>query len=181
MRLFLNAGHNPNHPTDPDPGAGAFGVWEADIVKEIAPMVADYVAKVGVQVVGNYQGEPNDIVYKANNSGADLFVSLHCNSAGSSAQGTETFYCEGSKLGRKYAAIMQKQLVSSWGTVDRGVKDDTQSAVGSLYVLRHTSMPAILIEIAFISNPKENDFLVNHKDEIARAIARGITDIGLEM
>ena len=181
LHVFINAGHNPTHPTDPDPGAPGFGVWEADIVRDIAPQVIKYLEVAGVIVVGSMQAELCDVVQTANATNADLFVSLHCNSADSSASGTETFYCLGSTLGKKYARIMQKQLIDSLHTVDRGIKDDTQSAVGRLYVLRNTTMPAILIEIAFISNYDDNQLLINQQDTIARAIARGITDIGQEM
>lgn len=177
-KVILNPGHNPYHPTDPDPGAGGFGIWEANVVADIAKMVSKYLTAAGVEVVGNIQAEPADVVRAANRTDADLFISLHCNAANGKASGTETFYCVDSKQGSKYAAVMQNQLVKSLGTIDRGIKDDTQSAVGYLYVLRCTNMPAILIEIAFIDNYNDNQLLKNEKDKIARAIARGVTDIG---
>ena len=71
----------------------------------------------------------------------------------------------------KAARLMLKQLVSSLGTVDRGVKERPD-----LIVLKRTVMPAVLLEIAFISNDEEAELLVNKQHEIARAIARGITD-----
>ena len=55
-------------------------------------------------------------------------------------------------------------------SIDRGVKEH------AWYVIKHTDMPAILTEIGFISNECEQDYIINHKDEIAHAIARGITD-----
>lgn len=180
MKVFINFGHNPKHPTLPDVGAVGFGVTEADIVREIGTKVVKYLTDAGVQVVGTIQDELAPTVNAANNSGADLFVSLHCNAANGKAKGTETFYCGGSSKGIRYAEIMQKQLIKSLNTVDRGIKADWESHVGYLFVLRNTSMPAILIEIAFIDNFEDNQLLVNKQDEIARAIARGITDIELE-
>ena len=59
----------------------------------------------------------------------------------------------------------------------RGVKIDTQTAVGSLGVLRHTRMPAILIELAFIDSPPSNpdvDILRNRRQDMAQAIASGL-------
>lgn len=70
---------------------------------------------------------------------------------------------------------IQDQLVDSLGTTDRGVKKATPG-INGLYVLTNTDMPAVLVELAFISNDEEEDMLSNHQDDFARAIARGVTD-----
>ena len=57
------------------------------------------------------------------------------------------------------------------GTVDRGVKERLD-----LCVLRRTDMPAVLVEMAFIDNDEDMKLLTEQTDEIARAIARGVTD-----
>ena len=69
------------------------------------------------------------------------------------------------------AECIQKQIVDSLGTVDRGVKVNQHLAV-----LRETVMPAVLVEVAFISNEDDVQLLINNQDDIARAIARGVTD-----
>lgn len=55
--------------------------------------------------------------------------------------------------------------------LDRGVKANPK-----LFVLQYTVMPAVLVELGFISNEKDEELLENRQDDFARAIARGVTD-----
>ena len=103
---------------------------------------------------------------------ADLFVSIHCNAAGNlSAHGTEVECYRLNSSAASLAQCIQDQIVNSLGTLDRGVKEMPQ-----LIVLKHTNMPAVLVETAFISNDDDANLLANNQDDFARAIARGITD-----
>ena len=65
--------------------------------------------------------------------------------------------------------------VDALDTKDRGVKIATPG-VNGLYVLTNTDMPAVLVELAFITNPDDEEILANAQDALARAVARGITD-----
>lgn len=176
MKVFLNPGHAPNG--NPDPGACGNGLRECDIAKEVANLVEKYLVAAGVEVVENLQsdnlyhdGEGPCVVEEANDSGADIFVSIHCNSATPAALGTETLcYADRGDAGQ-LAHCIQARIIGSLGTVDRGVKERP-----GLVVLRLTDMPAVLVELAFISNEGDAALLANDKDEFARAIARGITD-----
>lgn len=175
MRVFVNPGHMPGI----DPGAvnNELGITEADIVHDIGTRVTDYLDKAGCEVMllqsNNLNGEApgENVCATANYWPADIFVSLHCNAFNGAAKGTETCvystYGESAKLGQ----YIQNQLVNSLGTVDRGLKERT-----NLAVLKYTSMPAALVEIAFIDNADDAGVLMNCKDAIARAIARGVTD-----
>lgn len=175
MKVFINPGHMPGV----DPGAvnNALGITEADIVHDIGTMVTDYLDKAGCEVMllqsNNLNGEApgENVCATANYWPADIFVSLHCNAFNGNAKGTETYvyslHGESAKLGQ----CIQSQLVNSLGTVDRGLKERT-----NLAVLKYTSMPAALVEIAFIDNTDDAGVLMNCKDAIARAIARGVTD-----
>lgn len=180
MKVFLNPGHAPNG--NPDPGAANdnTGLRECDVAKNIADLVEKYLVAAGVNVVGNIQS--NNLFYdsdypqpcvcaEANASGADIFVSIHCNAFDGVAHGTETFaYAPGSE-GEKLAGCINDQVVRSLGTLDRGVKfrDD-------YIVLRHTDMTAVLVETAFIDSDIDEPLLRTKQDDFARAIARGITD-----
>lgn len=88
----------------------------------------------------------------ANEINADLFVSIHNNSAAPAVKGTETLYfpSETDKRGQAIAKLVQDSIVSQCNMTNRGIK-----ARSDLYVLRTTNMPAILIETGFISNPSE--------------------------
>ena len=85
----------------------------------------------------------------ANEIEADLFVSIHNNSASASIRGAETLYYPSTTdtRGKQVAQIVQNALVNKCGMVNRGIK-----ARSDLYVLRTSNMPAILIETGFISN-----------------------------
>jgi N-acetylmuramoyl-L-alanine amidase len=108
----------------------------------------------------------------ANEVGADLFVSIHNNSLGSpSGTGSETFhYYYSSEASRRLAREIQTELVAALGLPDRGVKE------AGFYVLRHTTMPAVLVEGAFLSNPGDLALLADPvaRERIARSVGRGV-------
>lgn len=173
MKVFLNPGHAPGG--NPDPGAvnTKLGLRESDIAKKISDLVAGYLGAAGVKVVGNVQSDSlSHIVSEANASGADVFISIHCNAfADPNAKGTETCVYPGSKVGLALGGCIQKQIVRAMETVDRGIKYRE-----GLYVLRATDMPAVLVETAFINNTEDALKLRDDYVDFARAIARGVTD-----
>ncbi|BEU87814.1 hypothetical protein TAMA11512_12780 [Selenomonas sp. TAMA-11512] len=170
MKVFLNPGHAPNGI--PDPGACGRGLRECDVAKSVADLVEHYLTAAGVEVVGNMQDDDlYTITSVANASGADIFVSIHCNAFNGNAKGTEVLVYPGSDAGRKLGDCIQRQIVDSLGTTDRGLKDRP-----NLWVLKSTDMPAVLVELAFIDNAGDAALLRERQDEFARAVARGITD-----
>ena len=176
MKVFLNPGHAPGI----DPGACnyEYDVQEADIALEVARHVQDYLEAAGVRVCGFLQDD--DLAYvvdEANNSKADLFISIHCNSYSSpEPQGTETLVYEKGGRSEILAEYIQYQIISELGTVDRGVKERPR-----LYVLNRTNMPAVLVELAFISNEDDVQMLIDNKEEFAAAIARAVTDYEIDI
>jgi N-acetylmuramoyl-L-alanine amidase len=118
---------------------------------------------------------------EANDWGADYFISLHTNAAtNENATGAETFYFRyGSQRSIKsqaFAQIINDTYVKETGLRDRGVKPDTLTAIGSIGVLRHTKMPAVLVELAFISSSPyllDIDILKNYEG-MANALVKGI-------
>lgn len=178
MKVFLNPGHSPNGI--PDPGALGHNLRECDITKAVSDMVERYLTAAGVEVVGNLQSDSLvDVVSESNQSGADIFVSIHCNAYNSAAHGTETWYYYESEHGKQLAECIQNQIVDSLGTTDRGIKPSEPGRTG-LYVLTTTTCTAVLVELAFIDNGSDADMLEYRRDDFARAIARGITDYEAE-
>jgi N-acetylmuramoyl-L-alanine amidase len=107
----------------------------------------------------------------ANNAGARMFVSIHVNSFTSSdLSGTTTYYYKG--IDRGLAAAVQRRLIAALGTKDDGVRKE------NFYVIHHSTMPAILIETAFLSNQGDAELLRSPEflQRIAAAIADGIND-----
>ena len=93
-------------------------------------------------------------------------------------QGTEVFwYNDGFYNDKKLATLILNQMLSSIKLVNRGVKNAVPGKNG-LYVLKYTDCPAVLVELAFISNTEDEALLADSEmqDQFARAIARGITD-----
>ena len=170
MKITINGGHCPNL----DSGAvSPNGLQEANVVKIMMGKTANYLRAVGHEVMEVQENELYQITDASNTFGAELFVSIHCNSAGNrEAKGTETFCYEIGGEGEKLACAIQSQIVTSLETVNRGIKTD------HFYVLRNTNCPAVLVETAFISNSEDEALLSNEStiDQFAAAIARGITN-----
>ena len=183
MKVFLNPGHDTKY----DSGAvhydadGNVDLRECDVALKIGTAVKKYLEIAGCECRllqsdnlcydSSYKDRPVAVCADANDWPADIFVSIHCNAANGQARGTEVECYNCMSDGGNLAQCIQKQIISALGTVDRGVKE-----MPGLIVLRHTDMPAVLVETAFIDNDDDADLLVNRWDDFARAIARGVTD-----
>ena len=175
MKVFINPGHMPGV----DPGAvnAESGLQEADVAKSVGELVAEYLIAAGceVEVLQSdnlmYDGEGPCVCATANEWPADIFVSIHCNAAASDASGTEVEVMPGSDGSIRLGGCIQRQIVDSLHTIDRGLKERP-----NLCVLKNTDMPAVLVECAFISNDSDAQLLTDNQDDFAKAIARGITD-----
>ncbi|MCZ8521415.1 MULTISPECIES: N-acetylmuramoyl-L-alanine amidase [Paenibacillus] len=101
----------------------------------------------------------------ANAAQADLFVSIHANTAGKeSIRGTETYYY--TEQSRDFAGIMHKHLLGATGFPDRKVKQER------FYVIRNTRMPSVLLEVGFLSNAADEGQL--YQDEFQNRVAASI-------
>ena len=180
MKCFINPGHDLAHDSgavNPDTG-----MRECDVAAEIGDLVKGYLEAAGVECrLLQSDNLDHDTVYsdrmdvcvcdQANEWPADIFVSIHCNAANARAKGTEVEIYNAGGASELLAHCIQDQIVGSLDMVDRGVKE-----MPWLIVLKHTDMPAVLVETGFIDNPEDADKLTNRRDDFARAIARGITD-----
>jgi len=115
----------------------------------------------------------------ANKENADIFISVHCNAVTNSfAHGLETFYYPNSDTGRKLANIILNQLILETGLKNRGTKE------ANFAVLRLTTMPAVLVECGFLSNPAEEALLKQEsfQKKCALGIGKGILAyLGLDL
>lgn len=177
--ICLDPGHGGN-----DPGAlGPTGTMEKDNTLAIALLLKDKLEKSGAIVVltrnsdtgaaGAEAGDQKELqsrVEIASQAEADLFISIHNDAfTSNTSSGTTTFYY-GDKESVRLASLVQQSLVEKLGTKNRGTR------FASFYVLRYTNMPAILIEVSFISNPVEEMLLssVDGRDNAAEGICTGI-------
>lgn len=106
----------------------------------------------------------------ANASGADLFVSIHNNAAGSSAHGIEVWRAPNDSLGQRFGQDVQTHVIHTTGASNRGVQ------TASFYVVRWSNVPAVLAETGFLSNSAERARLRSstYQKKLARGIADGI-------
>lgn len=155
-KVFLSAGHGGN-----DPGAVAYGLKEKDINLQILLACRSELVKRGVTVVTSRTSDVNDPVSEevaeANACKADISVSFHTNAG--RGDGSETYYYAGSKGGKRLAELCEK-YVKTIGQNSRGAKQST-----SLYFLKHTTMPAVLCECAFIDNATDNSIIASLADQ----------------
>lgn len=170
MRISVNAGHT---KTGAGYGAVYGGLKESEITRLVANEVIKQLKAKGHTVYNSTvdQAETqsaylNRVVKLANTSGADLFISIHCNaSAKHTGYGCECFTWKGQKV--KEAVTICNQL-NKLGFRNRGVKDGTK-----LLVIRKTKMTAILVELFFLDNETDRKL---YKDIGAKKIAKAIVD-----
>jgi N-acetylmuramoyl-L-alanine amidase len=159
-----------------DPGAiGINGLQEKDIVNDIAPQVAAILREQGANVVmtrdRDIEVELEPRVQIAERANASVFVSIHANSINMSrpdVNGLGTYYS--SESGHRLAETVQATVATAMGLQDRGVH------AARFYVLRQTSMPAILIETGFVTGAQDAPNLADPewRSRMAEAIAEGI-------
>lgn len=174
-KVMIDPGHGGT-----DPGAiGPSGVKEKDVTLAVAKKLNKLITtttKANTLLTRNSDTTLKlaDRTRTANNANADYYISIHCNAANSpEAHGTETYYYATSNTGRHLAETVQAKVVSATGLTNRGIK------TGNFYVLRKTQMPAILIELAFISNPNEEKLLKSSsfQNTCAEAILEGLQEV----
>ena len=170
-RIALDAGHGGS-----DPGAVYKGRQEKDDTLDLTLAVGDILKKNGIDVYYTRTTDEYETPFKkatdANNSGADLFVSIHRNSSENPNQysGVETLVYSDTGLKAEVARNINNQLE------DAGFKNLGVDERKNLVVLKRTKMPAVLVEAGFINNDKDNYLFDEEFDSIAQAIADGLLE-----
>ena len=192
MRIVIDPGHA-GRSVDPGAVNAATDLQEADVALRVSQLVEKYLLAVGYKVKLTRteweQEETDDLSFRtalANEWAADIFISLHCNSAENpSAEGYEVWTSPGDTLGDALATSLYRQIADEFpdrkGRTDYSDGDPDKES--RFYVLVHTDAPACLVEMAFISNEEEAALLADAawQDRYARAIARGVTDYFVAM
>ena len=167
--VILDAGHGAH-----DRGARAvYGKYEKDLALDVTKRAAEKLRRAGFRVILTRDRDvfislPKRVSIAQRYRNA-VFVSVHFNWARrSSASGIETFYY--SPKSRRLAANLQKEILRADRGINRGVKS------ARFYVLRNNPRPAVLLELGFLSNARDNRLAqdAGHRADLAEAIARGI-------
>ena len=182
IKVYIDQGHNPR---DFNTGAEGNGYFEQDITYEVGRLLFEYldsnpefIPRLSRPTSDTVLGTSNASsviarVNQANAWDADIFVSIHTNaSVNPSANGAEALiYSVSSTEAYNLAEDIITNLTEVTGLRNRGVIERP-----GLYVLRRTAMPAVLVELGFITNPDDAELMVNSPNLFALGIYRGILE-----
>lgn len=172
--IMIDPGHG-----GPDPGAVGNGLKEKDLTLLISLDLYELLSDFSEHDVYITRSEDEGVSLQkrtvlANDKNSDIFVSIHVNGFHrEGANGIETLHYPGSENGIRLAEkIQQAMLDQTFGFSDRGLR-----ARSDVLVLRATSMPAVMPECGFITNPEDAFFLGHELSRplFAVAVFRGIT------
>ena len=173
-----------------DPGKiGVSGVPEKEINLEVSKRLATVLGQMGAAVIltrdsdidlsdssatGWHGKKRQDLSRRAglaNDRNADLYISIHCNAFTSPREhGAQVFSHPQSTEGKILAEVIQKEMALILGNTTRKAKQV------DYYAIRKTKMPAVIVEIGFITNPKEDKQLQDplYQSKVAWSVAAGI-------
>lgn len=171
--IILDPGHGGK-----DDGCVRNGILEKDINLQIALSVRTKLTELGYQVFLTRDSDMEltleERVKTANESGADLFISIHQNSSEiSQAKGIELYYSaqyEGEES-KRLSELIQQYTIEGTGAARREIFEWED-----LYVIRECTMPSCLVETGFLSNTSERRKLISptYQDQISDGIVSGI-------
>lgn len=173
VQVVIDPGHGGS-----DVGAQYNGRYEKDDNLEIALLVHENLKKMGIESCLTRDSdkfiELEDRCAVANRRNAQLFVSLHRNSA-EGANGVEIWInSDESDADRALAENILEALDGVGISENRGVKSGYARGEGNYYVNSHTDMPSCLVELGFINSETDNKLLDENMEAYAQAIAKAI-------
>ena len=154
IKIYIDQGHNPTG--SPNTGASWYGQQEQDITYEVGQYLAQLLRQDGR--------------FEVRLSRPTASTVLHANaSENRQANGTEVYVYRLYTQANWLAQHVLQGIVDTVGTKDNGVRART-----NLYVLRRTAMPAILVELGYMSNPQDAEKLRRDRYQFALGIYRGM-------
>ncbi len=179
IKIYIDQGHNPQNP---NAGAEGNGLREQDIVFRIGILLADLLranpafevrlsrptaeTQIGTSNTTSLRARVDD----ANAWGADYFISLHTNASDiPSATGSEAFAFSRTSPAFALGEDILEAMSAATGLRNRGMQ-----VRSGLYVLRKTAMPSLLIELGFITNPRDAELMSEQPELFAEGIYQGM-------
>ena len=181
IKIFIDQGHNPEGV---NAGAEGFGYREQDINYAVGTRLAELLRQDDRFEVMVSRTSPTDSlgtsnatslaarVNMANEWDADYFISIHANASTSPNQnGTEVYVYREPSVAAELAEDVLEGIVERMETRNNGVRVNP-----ALYVLRRTRMPAILVELGYITNAEDVKKMTEDPWGFAQGIYNGILD-----
>lgn len=180
IKIFIDQGHNPAGVHNS--GSEANGVYEGDVTFRVGITLSNllnndsrFEARVSRPTPTTILGTSNasslaERVRMANEWPANYFISLHTNiNPNPAINGTEVYIYQYGNQANWLAQHVMNGITSTVGTRNNGIRINQ-----SLYVLRRTMMPSILVEMGYLSNPSDAQKLSTNPDGFAYGIYKGI-------
>ena len=176
--VVLDAGHDGTTLGAVYPDASGTQIYEKDLTLSMVKKLEAILLAQGYNVVLTRDGETAGDLYErselANAVEADVFVSIHCNSAPTvpTFQGLYTYYHPSSNRSKLFAQAVQDAACAASGAIDRGI------ASADFVVLRETNMAAVLVETGFMTNVEELERLCDedYQQSLMEGVAQGVAD-----
>ena len=184
---FNGSGHvvviDPGHGGSDNGAIGPTGVSEKSVSLAVSLKAQKLLSAQGYRVVMTRTtdidvaapGVPDGVELQARVDkappNAEIFISVHCNAfSNSNANGMETFHAPTAVQGRRLATLLNEELERLGGLNNRGVKS------ARFYVMTHSKCAASLIELGFVTNPREERLLADsdYQQKLAQAIANAV-------
>lgn len=169
---------DPGHGGRDKGATGASGAYEKDFTLQLSKKlmklleeeerIEAYLTRSDDSFISSVDRERVKI---AIDKGADLLLSIHGNTyTDAKVSGTETYYF--TKQSRTLAEVIHKHAVRATGFRDRGVK------IEDFFIIKDAPMPSVLLELGYLTNPKNEAQLLKEKvqNEIAKAIVTGLKE-----
>lgn len=181
IKIFIDQGHNPSNWNT---GALGNNLKEQDITYNVGIYLQDLLEEDPRFEVKVSRNSPTEVLGTSNSSSlvrrvvlanqwpADYFISIHANaSTNTNANGSEVYVYKQNSPSYQLATDVLENIVKEVGTKNNGVRINP-----SLFVLRRTKMPAILVELGYITNTKDAILLKNMQYEFAYGIYLGLLE-----
>lgn len=181
IRIYIDQGHNPTNNHNSGAVNKTLGLYEENITYAIGILLAQMLEEDGRFVVQLSRPTADTVLGTDNNSAltarvqgaedfkADYFISLHTNSfSDASVNGIEIYYVDGATTAYAFGTSLLSSLVAATGMKNRGMKTETY------VVIKNTTMPAVLVEMGFISNTSDATMMSEQPELFAQGLYDGI-------
>ncbi len=178
-RIFISAGHGGLENGRTDPGAIVAGTTEAQEMIELRDLIVPELRSRSFETLF----VPDDLSLvqsidwiNGRSRPGDIAIEIHADAfSNTTVRGASAFYIANNDDRRGHAELLLIALIRRVPQLpNRGAKPDTAAGVGSLAFCRNVTLPSLLLEVGFLTNPEDRSLLQNRRRDFALGIADGL-------